>query len=322
MLFIKTNKTRRKLILHIGLNKTGTSALESLLYANSSILMRNRVYYHENIRSEIDPRHTFLHTTLLKNSRLDAQNMFPEKTLRTILSLESVSKNVYKYANDHLKAFSASIKPLADIEICLVLREKRAWLKSWYKQHIMNNAVRFYPLYQTDMLYKQFVEQDEIARIADFESLITDVSNYFDASVRVFRYEQSTVKEIAEWCAGMKLPVNQNEEPRSNQSLPDVMVEVMRQLNKLIENDEEKQAWSKVMFTSTNINSIVLQVLAERASEEAIIKLDEGKLNQVLFVDNKPLMYDEVELKLTIEKMKEAANHLKNKFCNKNVEKY
>jgi len=307
----KTIKSR-KLIIHAGLPKTGSSALQSLLYEERSKLLELNILYPEMVQNLNIPKHRWLIHSLLNNnmSLLEILRNIPEKVDKVIISEESISNEFYNIDAKVFKSFITTLKDMMfEVEIYLVIRNKKKWSTSYYKQCVINGVSQRMTLYSTSMLYKEFVKDSSFKKLLNFDNFVDDMRETAETDIFVLDYDILSIEEIFYHLTGIK---SNKENKTVNESLPDLIIEIFRQLNSLISNQKEKSIWAKVLQIQSKSEHVALNILASRVSKVDIINLDIQKLEQILFVDNIPLVYTEYELKALINEMKNIILDLKN----------
>ena len=303
-MFLRTS--RKKIILHIGLPKTGSTALQQALFQSRMALLRKGVLYPAQVHREDDPKHNFLLDLIRKGHGYDIGCEQDYKAAsRIVISNEAVSNDFYFHGAERNRQLAERLREHGELEICMVLRREREWLRSYYKQAVINQPVQGKPHYQNSLLLDAFRELEPVRRLLNHSELILDVSAAFQAPVRAMRYEETPVSQVLEYCtglAGRSYPLAR----RHNESVSDAAVEVMRQLNANIENIEEKYAWSYVLAHACSAKHDVLTTLAGRATPEAVAALDGAKLETLTYIPNNVSALDEQDVNLTIAAVKEA----------------
>lgn len=279
MIFNK--RKRRKIILHIGLPKSGSTVLQQALFQQREAMLRQHVLYPANVHRHDDPKHNFALDVVRKGNNL---NLAEEKgfaaSKRIVISNEALSNEFYMQGIEHNRRLADSLWQLGELEICVVLRQPDSWLKSYYKQAVINQPVKNKPHYQTALSLEAFSRLEQVEKMLDQASLLLDIGAHYQAPVRAFRYEDTDFSAIANYCAGYSLK-NIDTQERRNESLPDVAVELMRQLNGSITGLAEKHAWSYLLQRSIASEHNVLNTLASRAMPEDIGALDISKLDSI-----------------------------------------
>lgn len=128
---------QRRVILHFGPPKTGTSALQAWCAANTEALSRHQVRY-AGFDDTADPKHQWL-LKALQTGRLDRLRreiaQFDRGTL--ILSCEGVLVHRRKIAPDHWAAFR-DILSGTERHLFLVRRNADDWVRSLWCQSVLN----------------------------------------------------------------------------------------------------------------------------------------------------------------------------------------
>jgi hypothetical protein len=275
---------KKKVILHIGLPKTGSTALQQALYLAREELLRQGVLYPAQVHREEDPKHNFV-LDLLRNGR--AYDLGSERGYRAasriVISNEALSNDFYFHGSERNRQLAELMRAHGELEICMVLRREREWLRSYYKQAVINQPVKSKPHYQNSLPLAAFRELEPVRRLLDHGELIQDVSAAFQATVRVLRYEEAPIQQVLDYCTAIPGRTYRLEQ-RHNESVPDTAVEVMRQLNAQIESMDEKCSWSYLLASVCGVRHDVLSILASRATSDGLAALDSRKLAELSYV--------------------------------------
>ncbi|USR41527.1 hypothetical protein L1F06_008910 [Ectopseudomonas hydrolytica] len=272
------NSHKKKIILHIGLPKTGSTALQQAFYQSREVLLRQGVLYPAQVYRQDDPKHNFVLDLVRKGQGYDIGSERGYKAAsRIVLSNEALSNDFYFHGLERNRQLAELLRAHGELEICMVLRRESEWLRSYYKQAVINQPVKGKPHYQNSLPLAAFRELEPVRRLLDQGELIQDVSAAFQAPVRVMRYEEVPVRQLLEYCT--ELPgITYSLERRHNESVSDAAVEVMRQLNAQIETLEEKYSWSYLLVQACGACHDVLNTLAGRATPNGLTALEGKKL--------------------------------------------
>ncbi|CDT77927.1 hypothetical protein VCR12J2_1010149 [Vibrio coralliirubri] len=279
------------IILHIGLPKTGSSALQQYLFDNRDWLAGHKVYYPEHVTSKANPKHQWLTTSILKSEFQELQNVLSNSKgyKRVILSTESISNDLYNYKSEALDEFLSILCSFGRLKLCIVDRDKYKWAKSYYKQAILNQDSARMPFYSTADDFSTFVSDVTISKFMCRAQLLSDIESSFNAPIKRFNYEEHDIVEIAHWLTGLELP--QFTLTNKNDSISDAAAEVMCQLNAKIVSRREKYAWTKVLLDTCPNSSAVMHSLSNRADSSTIASLDTTVLDSIKVRRNPPLSY-------------------------------
>ena len=281
MFFKASNK--KKIILHIGLPKTASTAVQQALYQHRSTLLNQGVLYPSYVHRSDDPKHNFLLDWVRKGRGYNlADERGYKRASRILLSNEALSNDFYLHGLERNRQLAERLREHGDLEVCMVLRQQQEWLKSYYKQAVINQAVNGKPHYQSRLTIDAFRELEPVKLLLDYGTLIQDVSAAFQAPVRLIRYEEAQVADVVEYCIAGSTKMFSFQR-RHNESLSDAAVEVMRQLNMKIENAAEKCAWSYALVSACAASHDVLNTLAGRATVEDVNALDIQKIEALAF---------------------------------------
>ena len=280
MFFLDATR-KKKIVLHIGLPKTGSTALQQALYHAREALLRQGVLYPAQVFREDDPKHNFVLELIRKSQGYDISRERGYKAAGLIvISNEAVSTDFYFHGTERNRQLAELMRAHGELEVCMVLRREPEWIRSYYKQAVINQPAKGKPHYQNSLPLAEFRELEPVRRLLDHGELVKDVSAAFQAPVRVMRYEDTSVPEVLEYCTGVS-GRGYAPERLHNESVSDAAVEVMRQINGQIETLEEKYAWSHLLMQACGARHDVLNTLAMRATPEAIRALDGMKLDHL-----------------------------------------
>ena len=228
-------KKKKKFILHIGTNKTGTTAIQSFLYNNSQQL-RNFGFHYPDFGIHNNGHHNL--ARLLKGAKLDLLNIKPnwqdkfkselKKNDKTIISSELFHtfenpKNLYKFF------------PRDETLVILYIREHLAYLMSWYQQAVqLRNITCSFKEY-IDFHYCQL----------DYDNLISKwVAAYGRANVKIEVFDKNNFKNnniIEDFCEKLGIPFNSTKPLKkvSNKSIAGNLLFFKLLINNFIEDDND-----------------------------------------------------------------------------------
>lgn len=296
---------KKKIILHIGLPKTGSTALQQALYQSRESLLRQGVLYPAHVHREDDPKHNFVLDLVRKGQGHDISSERGYRgASRIVISNEAISNDFYLHGAEKNRQLAELLRTHGELEICMVLRRESDWLRSYYKQAVINQPVMGKSHYQNSLPIDAFRKLDPVRRLLDHGALIQDVSDTFQAPVRAMRYEEIQVSQVIQYCTGF--PVEPDcLQRRHNESVSDAAVEIMRQLNAEIESIEEKCAWSNLLVKASGAKHAVLGTLAARATPEAIAKLDRSKIDSLRYSSVEAPQVDQAEFNMMLVAIKQ-----------------
>lgn len=128
----------KRLILHVGLPKTGTTAFQLWCHRNRDRLLREGVWYPELIRHPADPSHLFVTQGIRGGDLSLVESCLRESPCDTVLvSHEGLSGALFAMQEPALRRFR-DICAGVSVEVLVVHREPESWLRSFWKQYLIN----------------------------------------------------------------------------------------------------------------------------------------------------------------------------------------
>lgn len=221
-------KTSRHLILHAGLPKTGTSALQYALWRNRGALACRGVLYPDNVvRYKHQP---FLNALLGGVPFEPPWRIAGEYTRHNVLiSCEGLS-NHFDDIPDAGRAFLRELGAEFDHRtIYLATRDPHAWTLSYYKQSLINPRMPTMPFYATTARYDEFTHLPRVRRLADAETLLGDMQRATGFNIVRVDYDAAGIGRLYQQLAGCEPPADLG--ARVNASLPDAAAELARRIN-------------------------------------------------------------------------------------------
>ena len=223
---------KQRLILHVGMPKTGSSSLQRWLDRNRQNFLQNGIDYPE-IGNWIGPKHQELVGDLMGAKTSSLERFLNRRIAPTLfLSTEGLTNHLYDYRPVALERFR-QVTARIQVHVFMVHRDPRAWIKSQYKQALINPTIPAYG-YGTSMVLSDFAELPRNKRLTAIEDLIEDIgAAYGAAQVTASRFEEDWFSDLLE-C--LKLNSEKFDLPtadKANVSISDDMAELIRQLNGL-----------------------------------------------------------------------------------------
>ncbi len=222
----------KRLILHVGMPKTGSSSLQRWSDRNRQKLLENGIDYPE-IGNWLDPKHQELVGDLFRAETSSLERFIDRRVADTLLlSTEGLTNHLYDYSPVALASFRKVVAGLR-VHVVLVHREPRAWIQSQYKQALTNPTKPAYG-YGTSMVLSDFAQLHRNKRLTKIESLIEDVgAAYGAAEVTASRFEEDWFSDVLA-CLNLNLEYfSMPMADKVNVSISDDMAELIRQLNGL-----------------------------------------------------------------------------------------
>jgi 2-polyprenyl-3-methyl-5-hydroxy-6-metoxy-1,4-benzoquinol methylase len=238
-----TKANQKKLLLHIGLPKTGTSGLQDFLSKNRQPLAELGVNYPEDkIRYGsvgLDRKHQSLVDALFAKNMSGIESYFGNEDFSTtFLSAEGLSHHFHDFGSEALSAFRKATAEY-QVELFFVKRDLRNWLWSMYKQCLINPTNENF-LYGTSLDFESFCDTSRMQMLMDHDGLIEAArSGYGAAKVHIGQFESHWQPSL-ELCLGFSLSNNFTHVKNINLSLADEFVSQIRNINANAQNESER----------------------------------------------------------------------------------
>jgi hypothetical protein len=197
----------KKVTLHVGLEKTGTSYLQSAFEGNRRKLARTGIHYP---KAGIESGHHYWIAKALEfryqRTAIDAQK---EATALRLLQKEYARSDAEHFllSSEHFDVnlndanSQALVRLFGDVpvEVVLVLRNQLDYARSRYLEHIKWGGIR---------TFADFLDLTSARNIYDFEARV-DIWQATGATVKIVDYDQCRDVLLQEFlqCAGLQAPV-------------------------------------------------------------------------------------------------------------------
>ena len=135
--------TSKRLVLHVGLPKTGTSSLQMALNLNRQRLKDGKIIYPTSKSDQRYPNHPFLTQALWGNEGAleTLRKVLDTREDSTVcLSHEGVTNQLNRMSHETTADFQAVTRDW-EVVVYLVTRKPETWLASYWKQCVINPPV-------------------------------------------------------------------------------------------------------------------------------------------------------------------------------------
>jgi len=236
---------RKKLFIHIGTHKTGTSAIQNFLFMNREALRQKGFLYPETGDKAS-------HHALASEFRLLKRIKNKERELKTLSYIQEIRTHNFDtsiLSSEGLVLRGTNVKKLRDIipsdldvKIVIYLRRQDERLESGYNQ-IVKGPRRY---------SKKFLDESSITHqkyILDYYKILTPWREVFGQEniiVRVYEKEQLPGGIIVDFCSVIGLELDHSlrmSGDRINQSLDWDIIEIIRLCNGKLKGDMKFHRW-------------------------------------------------------------------------------
>jgi len=267
----------KKLVLHAGLPKTATSALQLWLRRNRSSLHKVGIDYPD--RHPVGGnKHSFVVNALRTGDLSELANVIADRSCDTILlSDEGLSNHFHDFSRATLAEFREKTSRI-EKEIILVTREPAAWLRSYHKQCVINPDNGASDLWGTSLRQEDIRNHPRIRRLTDHDRLLSDMVLGFGAgSARRLSFENDWFGSLINILGLSSLPLARPE--KINESIPDWAIELMRQINLRNLPGDQRRPWKAVLQKYTGSSHSILTGSIVSSWAEDVRSLDRSILD-------------------------------------------
>lgn len=227
---MQTRPAQRKLILHVGLPKTGTSALQRWCDINREVLSSIGVDYPDKYLDPFVPKHQFLVQEIMQcgfPKLKEIVALVREETV--VLSTEGLTNHFIDFPSDGMATFREILRDF-EITVFVVTRERDAWTKSYYKQCVINPPSQVYP-YATALPLAEFSLLPRIRFLAEVDMQLDRLAQSFGARKLVhLDYQAPWFRSFAA-LIGAQSVAAKSDVQQVNVSVADDIVDLIRQIN-------------------------------------------------------------------------------------------
>ena len=197
----------------------------------TALLFEQGINYPEPDKDLADPKHQFLVSALQTNDLARLRRILEENQSDSVLlSTEGLTNHLYDFDAGALQTFR-DLTLDYEVVIFIVVREKEPWLRSYYKQLVLNPPIVEYN-YATPLRYAAFCELPRVCRLTNTPTLEADLFAFFGAeTVVAARYEEDWMATFLDLLGARS--AREPELGRVHTSISDDLVELIRQVNAL-----------------------------------------------------------------------------------------
>ena len=262
---------RRRLILHGGTPKTGTSALQWCLDANRSVLAE-RGFWYPPPSNRREPKHQELIAALMAadEARLggyidSALEEMPSDAHTVVLSTEGIFNHWW----DFTPAAKGLLRGLADqfdFELCVWFRDPESFAAALYAQYLRNPSTEDSPdVYGRDIDFSEAMRDAWFRRHLDYLGFYYEARALFGTErVRAFPFQGDTVRTFMEQYGTGAL--SRGDLPR-NASMRESGIRMMRIANRFPLSPAEHDRVEELVFE-------IDRVIGDRAESHVLNRTD------------------------------------------------
>jgi hypothetical protein len=252
----RSPRNPRRVLLHVGLPKTATSALQRWLHSNGSQLEAAGARYPGGAHLSGD-KHQFMVGQLRNRGIASLEGLLAERRQETVLlSSEGLSNHFYDFREEALERFREDTSAHR-VEVVMLVRQPERWLHSYHKQCVINPVNGASELWGTSMTERELADHPRIRKLMDIRQLSSDIARGFGArQMHILNFEEDWFSDFLGLLSldpGKCPPL-----PRVNESPPGWAVEILRCLNGLGLPKQRADYWRSLLGSATRSTHLEL----------------------------------------------------------------
>ena len=169
----------RKIVLHVGMPKTASSAIQVWADTNRSAFLVRGVDYPVSKHAQT-PKHQTLVSGLKNGNLRYLQALIEGADLPTLfLSAEGLTNHFYDFSASALASFRKHVSG-SELVVFLITRDRTAWVKSYWKQCLIVPVIPEFD-YGQPFTLSEFSDRPRVRRLADVQQLKLDLATGYGA---------------------------------------------------------------------------------------------------------------------------------------------
>jgi len=268
--------TAKKMILHVGTPKTGTTSLQFLFDNQYDELCSQGVYYPKHYLDTNPPKHQWL-VRLLNQNNFDAIFSYlekivkeaDEKEVKTIfLSTEGVFNHWWDFSAE-AKEVLKIISKYFNFELYVVFREPSSFLESFYKQNLKNPQNNAATCYGKDLAFEEMMKDEWFIKHIDYLGFVQECEMLFGKSnIGLFAYSSTIIDDILK---KMNVTLNLKKEDKRNVGQSRISVELLKVINRYNINAKDKK---ELVGLLQKMDPLLNKYLSESIVKSSLEKID------------------------------------------------
>ena len=244
---VGANCSKRKLIIHAGICKTGTTALQHYLDRNRRQFNEIGILYpKEGVSETREPKHQWIVNALISadkqafRQRMALVEAEIQPTTHTvILSTEGISNHWWDFS-EQSKALLHDLRATFNVSLWVWLREPATFFASYYLQAMRNPVVQGVPAYGRDQTAAELLEMPWVAKHLEYGVLLKDLNDLFgEDSVFAFSYTDDIIGAV---CRLLNAPRHSSSDSRENTTvMRSAGLSFLKIINRYKLNSREKE---------------------------------------------------------------------------------
>lgn len=308
-----------KLIIHVGLPKTGTTSLQGFLRNNNDKLINHGYNYIENY--QVLGRHQLILSNLTRGNETALTTQLKHikenctKGEIAIISSEGFSYQLYSYKNQEFKFSDICRKLDIEVECVVFLRDpiKLAW--SLYRQVLINAPNnKTAPEFGSSISFETFLKLPKSKFILNYQLLTQSLRNQFSEKLTPILLGKDAISQFFEF-----LKLDSNDFPKSytaNTSIPSYAMSFFKKNNDNLKSEKLRSTIIKnrrQIFTEERSlsNKLFLSNLAQLSKTNDLIFFQDSYnfLKQNTLFNRSEIVLKNEDSYQSLEELDETCNY-------------
>lgn len=275
----KRYPTLKKLYLHYGTPKTGSTSLQFSLNKDKEELTKHGILYPSlDFHTDV-PKHQWL-VEVLKNESYELLENYLEAIFKEaqdkfcsefILSTEGL----YNHWSDFSQKSKLFIKALEDffvVKHIIFFRKPEDFLKSYYQQNLKNPKIKSIPCYGHNLTVVKMLEDPWFLKHFDYIGFLVDLELYVKReNILIFNFSKNIVLDFYNF---LGLEYNEKLKSNENTSLGSMSVSLLREINKVdLQVTEKKEIVALLLKMNTILSKYDTNSILDSEDVDFIKKL-------------------------------------------------
>lgn len=273
----------RRLLLHAGTPKTGSTSLQFTLdRCHDALKAQGILYPRWYEEGSAVPKHQWIVASLRSTSRAEHYSRYIEQIRQefcqgvhtVLLSTEGLFNHWWDFGKD-AKRRLAELNDWARVQVLVFFREPLSFAVSLYKQSCCNPRSDVF-CYGRDLSFEEMLNDDWFARHLDYAGFVEDCEAVFGpGSVIARKYEEGSVIAAVQQLLGVE-GCDGDEQERRNVSLGFLGLELVRVINRFpIDPSRKRAAVACVREIESVVSMPGLEIPVGRAAKARVEAMSE-----------------------------------------------
>jgi hypothetical protein len=229
---------KRRLVFHVGLTNTGTTTLQNWAANHRQLLSSFGIIYPVSIMQPNSYKHPEIGQALQGGGFYALRSLMLQAPQNgtLFLSNEAGTNHLPEGESEpaRLAEFRSLFSEFDEVTLVMVTRDREEWLRSCYRQRVVNRPGNPAFLHGTALEFEAFSQEPRISQLMELEQLGERLRVAYEPDFLVrTKLETSWIEDIFDALRAPCLAADLRNAPAKNVGLNDIQTEFIRQLNAL-----------------------------------------------------------------------------------------